>query len=104
MGLGVFVTSRPRIRRATLVLSPKFRCAGRGSASYAILSGVVPILPRHVVERRMSLGYEAPHKRMNEPYRRRPKTIQVKKAPHMKMRSKYMERLKGILRKLPNKK
>ena len=45
----------------------------------------------------------APHQRMNHPYRKRPKTIQIKKITNMKMRSKYMERLKGILRKPPNK-
>jgi hypothetical protein len=39
---------------------------------------------------------------MNEPCRKRPKTLQTKKTPHMKMRSKYMERLKGIPRKPPN--
>ena len=32
-----------------------------------------------------------------------PKTIQVKNTPHMKMRRKYMERLKEISRKPPNK-
>ena len=45
----------------------------------------------------------APHKMMTEPYRKRPKTIQIKKTPHMKMRRKYMERLKEISRKPPNK-
>ena len=40
---------------------------------------------------------------MNEPYRKGPKTIQIKKTPHMKMRRKYMERPKEIPRKSPNK-
>ena len=41
----------------------------------------------------------APHWRMNQSYRKRPKTIQIKKEPHTKMRSKYMERLTGDLEK-----